>query len=114
MVNTESDIRQELCLILGRHIGRDSAISAGTLAERFGYRDDRIIRKAIEELIDEEGIPVCSVTEDPPGYFIAATREEAERYTRSLRRRAVLIFMRRKKVIRNAGLHVPEGQRRLL
>jgi len=110
---TDPELRKELRIILLRHIGRERAIKAEALAEMFGYRDDRIIRKAIEELIDDD-LPVCSVTESPAGYFIAGSREEAERYTKSLRRRAVLIFLRRKKVIRNAGLRVPAEQVRLL
>lgn len=110
---SEQSLKHQLRDILLGHMGRGRAIKAEELATRLGYSDDRPVRKAIEELIDD-GLPVCSVTESPAGFFLASTRGEAERYTKSLRRRAVLIFLRRKKVIRNAGLFVPVGQRRLL
>jgi len=110
---SELSLKHQLRGILLGHMGRARAIKAEGLASRLGYFDDRLVRKVIKELIDE-GLPVCSITEPPAGFFLASTREEAERYTKSLRKRAVLIFLRRKKVIRNAGLFVPAGQRRLL
>lgn len=35
-----------------------------------------------------EGQPICSSTGTPPGYFLAADREEMERFCRSLYHRA--------------------------
>jgi len=97
-----NDLKHELRLIISRHVGRDKAISADTLAEIFCYRDDRPVRKAIEELIDD-GFPVCSVTEPPPGYFFPASIEEARAYSKSLQKRAVNIFLRRRHIIRNTA-----------
>jgi len=62
------NLKVELQRILSRHVGRGNPITAGVLAEMFGYEDDRPIRKAIEELIDDN-FPICSVTEEPAGYF---------------------------------------------
>ena len=96
------ELKSQLRLIITRHVGRESAIAAGTLAEMFGYRDDRPVRKAIDELIDG-GFPVCSVTEPPPGYFFPAGVEEARIYSKSLQRRAVNIFLRRRGIIKNTA-----------
>ncbi len=42
---------QELKAIILRHTGRGNPVKAEDLAARFGYDDDRVIRKAIEDLI---------------------------------------------------------------
>lgn len=105
-------MKRELQNILLQHIGRGKAIKADHLADKL-YSNERVVREVIGELIDD-GLPVCSVTERPAGFFVALNREEAERYTESLLSRAIRILYRRKKVIRNAGLYVPAGQRRLL
>jgi len=76
--------------------------------------DDRAIRLAIEDLIDD-GLPIVSATEPPAGYFVPLTLDEAREYTQSLRSRAVQIFLRRRKVIRNAALYLkPAVQGRLM
>ncbi len=97
-------MKDQLKAIILRHTGRETAISADTLAARFGYTDDRPIRKAIESLIDD-GFPVCSVTDQPPGYFFPASVEEARRHSKSLQKRAVRIFLRRRFIIRNTALY---------
>jgi len=75
---------------------------------------DRKIRLVIEELI-EDGLPVVSATESPAGYFIPISLEEARQYTQSLRSRAVEIFLRRKRVIKNTALYLkPAEQARLI
>lgn len=99
---TQNELKYELRLIINRHVGREMAISAGVLAEMFDYFDDRPVRKAIEELIDG-GFPVCSVTEPPPGYFFPANVEEARTYSKSLQKRAVNIFLRRRHIIKNTA-----------
>jgi hypothetical protein len=96
-------LKHQLKAIISRHVGRCEAIGAETLAEMFGFKDDRIIRKAIEELIDDN-FPVCSVTEQPAGYFFPASVQEARRYSKSLQKRAVRIFLRRRHIIKNTAL----------
>ena len=76
--------------------------------------EDRRVRLTIEELI-EEGLPVISATDFPPGYFIPLSLDEARLYTQSLRSRAVEIFLRRRKVLKNTALHLkPASQGKLL
>lgn len=106
-------MKTELKNILERHEGRERAIKAQELACLLDT-DERHVRQVIEELIDD-GLPVVSATESPAGYFIPVSLEQAKEYTQSLRSRAVLIFLRRKKVIRNTALHLkPASQGRLI
>jgi len=108
------DLKSQLKRIILGHTGRGKPITAGKLAELFGHSGDRIIRKAIEELIDD-GFPVCSVTDDPPGYFFPASVEEARRYSKSLQKRAARIFLRRRGIIRNtARYYEPARQGRMI
>jgi hypothetical protein len=105
--------KQQLKSILERHEGREMAISSRELSRLMG-EEDRAIRLTIEDLI-EEGLPVVSTTESPAGYFIPLSLDEAKEYTRSLRSRAVRIFLRSRKVKQNASLYLkPASQGRLL
>jgi len=99
---SEESLGQQLKEILLRHVGRERPIKAEALASLFRYDDDRPIRKAIEMLIDN-GFPVCSVTQDPAGYFFPADVDEARKYSKSLQQRAVRIFLRRRHIIRNTA-----------
>ncbi len=104
-----NDLKAQLKAILQHRVGRDNVIGAGDLAERFGYQDDRPIRRAIENLIDDN-FPVCSVTERPAGYFFPASVEEARLYSKSLQKRAVRIFLRRRFIIKNTALYYAPGE----
>jgi len=99
---SEESLKTQVKAVLERHIGRGMSITAESLADMFGYEDDRPIRKAIEELIDN-GFPVCSVTEPPAGYFFPASVDEAKIYSKSLQKRAARIFLRRRYIIRNTA-----------
>jgi len=110
---TEVELKSSLRRVLILHIGREKAIDAGSLAGMFGFRDDRPVRKAIEELIKEH-FPVCSATEEPPGYFFPASTEEARRYTRSLQKRAVRIFLRRRHIIRDTARYYENARQEMM
>ena len=99
---SNESLEQQLKKILLQCVGRERAVKAEALASLFFYNDDRPIRKAIEMLIDK-GFPVCSVTEDPAGYFFPANIDEARKYSKSLQQRAVRIFLRRRHIIRNTA-----------
>ena len=109
----ESELMSCLKKVIERHIGRDSAITAGAMSEMFGYQDDRPIRLAIEKLIDDD-FPVCSVTEEPAGYFFPSGVEEAKTYTVSRRRRALRIFHRRRHIIRNTARYYEKAEQGVL
>ena len=98
----DQNLKRELRRVIQRHTGRSDPITAESLAVMFGYKDDRPIRKAIEEMIDDD-FPVCSVTEQPAGYFFPASVEEAKKYSKSLQKRAVRIFLRRRHIVKNTA-----------
>lgn len=109
----KAELKTELRHILERHIGRDSAITGESLARMVGQRN-RQVRQVLEDLIDD-GLPVLSTSEPPAGYFIAESLSEAREYTESLRSRALVLFLRRRKVIKNTALYLgPASQGRLL
>lgn len=108
-----SELKTRLEAILTNRFGRHSAITSRELSS-ITLQPDRAIRLAIEDLI-RDGLPIVSATEHPAGYFIPSSIEEAREYTQSLRSRAVQIFLRRKKVIRNTALYLkPANQGRLI
>lgn len=77
-------LRKEVMSALG--YGRKAAITGKDLASRLGYRDDRLIRVMIRELI-AEGVPIASSVSEPMGFFIVKTDEEAANYIRGLKDR---------------------------
>jgi hypothetical protein len=56
-------------------IGKEYATTGKELAASLQEHDTRAIRLAIQELISD-GIPICSSTKAPAGYFVAKSREE--------------------------------------
>ena len=99
----KTDIKRELRTILGRHIGRDSAITGESLARMVGQRN-RQVRQVLEDLI-EEGLPIVSTSEPPAGYFLATSHKEAEEHTESLHSRAMSLLHRQKKTVNNVVLY---------
>jgi len=97
------DLKSQLRRVLGARLGRDRAVTARELVRITG-QPDRKVRQVIEELIDG-GFPVCSATEPPAGFFFPASVEEARRHARPLQKRAALIFLRKRKIIKGAALY---------
>jgi hypothetical protein len=111
------DLKVEFKNVFRIHQGPDRAITAGQLARMFGYKDDRIIRLTIRELIKgagdgNRGLPVASATvkvlqpsgkvKRQPGYFIPTDRQQAEEYANSIKRRLIEDALRRRD-FRNAA-----------
>ena len=108
-----SDLKVQLKSILLRHEGEAQAITGGKLAIIVGV-DYRRVRLAILELI-REGLPIAANTEVPAGYFIVATRQEAERYAGSVRSRLIKDALRRRDFRRAADQYLtPAEQGRLI
>ena len=93
-------MKYRLLEILKEHQGRNNPITGKELARLFNQNDDRKIRLLIEELIDD-GYPIVGATQSPCGYFIAVNIQEVKECTESLKSRAVQIFTRRQKLLRN-------------
>ena len=65
-------------------------------------RELGITSRELMQIIEKErrqGRPICANTGNPHGYFLAANREELERYCRSLFKRACEIHATRKKLL---------------
>ena len=55
---------------------------------------ERNVRDTVRSLIMARGLLVASAVDDPPGFFIAETREEIIAATKSLRHRGIMILAR--------------------
>lgn len=107
------DLKSELRRILERHEGRHMAIPSRVLAA-ITQQHERAVRLAIRELI-AEGLPVASSTEAPAGYFLVATRAEADQYAESIKGRLIEDALRRRDFRRAAALRLkPAEQGRLI
>lgn len=82
--------------------GRANATTALNLAIALGYKNDRMVRACIDELIKEDGYPIASATQKPAGYFLAVTQDEVDIYARSLRGRVINDAIRRRNFLRAA------------
>ncbi|MHB8084371.1 MAG: hypothetical protein ACYDHZ_00900 [Dehalococcoidia bacterium] len=112
------DLNDKVKNIILSHVGRDNAITAERICELIygvvpeddpekqplARYSDRPVRLAIEDLI-RAGTPICSMTEEPPGYFFPSSVEEAKAACKPLQRRAVMIFLRKRKIIHNTELY---------
>ena len=111
---SNGELKSRVKTILLRHEGEARAIPGRELAAMFNLRDERSVRLAIRELI-ADGLPVAANTEAPAGYFIVATRQEAERYAGSIRNRLIKDAIRRRDFRRAADQYLtPAIQGRLL
>lgn len=107
MSTTDLDLKSEVLAILVKHQGERNAIKGKELARLLGFRSDRTIRQAIEEL--EKQYPVAATTEPPYGYFIAETEEEKQKYQEVLKSRAIQNWERWHNFNRSAGLKLNEA-----
>ena len=112
---SNEELKTQVKMILLRHEGKDRAVPGRELAAMVGHRDDRQVRLAIRELI-ADGLPVASSTEPPTaGYFVVASRQEAEQYALSIKSRLIEDAMRRRDFRRAADMYLtPAIQRKLI
>ena len=85
--------------------GAENAISAEELCKRAGLTSVRAMQQQIHRL-REQGHVICSSTDRPAGYFIAANPKEAARFIRSMesRRREIgRAIQAARKYIQEAG-----------
>lgn len=94
------------------HRGKYKAISGRLLAERLGFRDDRRIRDAICQLI-QDGVPIVSSTTWPQGFYIAETKDEIKHFAESMKSRIKEIAIHRRNLLRAADNIVYPEQLRM-
>ena len=75
--------------------GKEHARKGDDFARLLGFKNDRLVRLAIRELI-ADGLPIASSVTPPLGYFIAGSVEEATEYMRVLKSRLVNDAYRRR------------------
>ena len=75
--------------------GKENARKGQEIAKTLGFRNDRIIRHAIRDMI-AEGLPIASTVNPPFGYYIASSQEEAADYMKVLKSRLVNDAYRRR------------------
>jgi len=68
--------------------GKKNARTGERLARMLGFKNDRLVRHAIRELI-ADGLPIASSVSPPLGYFLASSQDEAADYMKVLRSRLV-------------------------
>jgi len=82
---------------ISNHRGREFAISVPTLTRcvhiRLGESIAEIkVRKIVRELRVNHGIPIGSVTDYPPGYYIITDKNELKKAVKSQRKRGLSIL----------------------
>ncbi len=75
--------------------GKANARTGEYIARVMGFKNDRVVRLALRELI-ADGVPIISLVEPPYGSYIADNPEELIEYLVKLRHRAVEILGRYK------------------
>jgi len=91
--STSNELKLEVRLLL--RTGKEKAATGKVIALTLNYKNDRLIRQAIRELI-ADGIPIISSVNPPYGYYIANTPEEITEHLGELRHRALEILGRYK------------------
>lgn len=91
-LSLDTDSRQVLNLIMPR-IGRARAISVSGIASYTGI-PDRTVRDIVKHLIERHQVRIGSSLGNPPGYYMIATKEEAEQNEKTLRRLGISILTR--------------------
>ena len=88
------------------HEGEANAITGRELCELLNI-NMRQLTLAIESE-RRAGQPICAATGKTPGYYLAATREEMERYGMALHHRAGEIYKTRRACLK-AAKNLPTG-----
>lgn len=88
-MNTE--LKQEVRFLL--RTGKENARTGKDMAKVLGFKDDRLVRLTIRELI-ADGVPIISSVHPPYGYYIADNPEEITEHLGELRHRALEVLGR--------------------
>jgi DNA topoisomerase VI subunit A len=85
--------------VLRKHEGANRAIKSSEITKKTGL-SDRKVRIAVKELVEDVGFPVVGTSDEPYGFYIAATRDECEFAINSLKSR-MTSMRRRVKALKN-------------
>ena len=100
----------QLMIVEKLQYGKENAVTGMMLAKWLGQKDDRAIREQIRILISLKWPILSSTSEkkadgktvEKPGYYIAMSKQEVEKYAADLHGRAMEILVREKDLKRAA------------
>lgn len=84
MSNTDDTLKAEVRSLL--RYGKQKARKGQEIANILGFKNDRLVRHAIRDMI-AEGLPIASSVTPPLGYFIASSLDEVTDYMKVLKSR---------------------------
>lgn len=90
--------------ILNEHKGKDNAITSAEIANKLGINEDAthaLTRSLITQAIEKYRLPVAATVK---GYYIVATKEEADEYITNLTSRISGILKRRETFEKNCAV----------
>ena len=98
----QASLKAQVLVLIEQHQGWEDAIKSGVIAELFGYKDDRVIQIAVENLIAEGNVIAASVKQDAKtgqvmGYYVPVNDEQEQDYKHQLRGRAIGNYIRYRK-----------------
>ncbi len=112
MFQTPEALREALHgIFTDEAVGGDKAVKMGALEARLPAFGKRSIRKAISELVRLNGLPI--VSDSHVGYYRADKADELRRGERELKKRALSLLYRRKRLL-DQGQHEVGGQMDLM
>ncbi|MBA7533150.1 hypothetical protein ES705_25385 [subsurface metagenome] len=91
-LSMDSGSQHVLYLIKGR-VGRKNAISVTSISESTAI-PPRTVRDIVKKLIEHHMIRIGSALGQPSGYYMIATKEEAEQNEKTLRKLGISILVR--------------------
>ena len=114
-------LKTQVLNLIEQHRGWENAIKSGVIAELFGYKDDRVIQIAVENLIAEGNVIAASVKQDAKtgqvmGYYVPVNDEQEQDYKHQLRGRAIGNYIRYRNFKRACAArelkrqHIVQGQ----
>ena len=117
----QASLKAQVLVLIEQHQGWEDAIKSGVIAELFGYKDDRVIQIAVENLIAEGNVIAASVKQDAKtgqvmGYYVPVNDEQEQDYKHQLRGRAIGNYIRYRNFKRACAArelkrqHIVQGQ----
>lgn len=107
---------KKIIRMLQQHVGKTNPIQVDEIAEHVSL-SDREIRKAIQQLVNEEGHAIGSTTKGPYGFFLISDQEDFEEAVKNLSNRERKISERIIKLIKNCqteGIKVKDYKKKII
>jgi len=103
-VNKLNDLEKDILDILKSHIGEENKLTQYRIADMLWFKvetNERQVRIIIADLI-EQGYPIVSTPSNGGGYFWQYKPEEGLECYRRIRRQAIKLFLKARKIRANS------------